>query len=551
MSKPLVPLDNASIIVLAFFGRDAQTIAGIIERTDAHAQICGCAEQVGSAFDDSTAAIIATEESLAEAADTILVCLDQQPAWSDVPLIVLSGARGRTSSSMRWNFFRQFGNVTVLDRPLSGEALMIALEAACRGRAWQYVVRDQMKKLGVQNIDLERKVRERTQALKAETDERKRIEAALNEARRLEAIGRLTGGVAHDFNNLLQVISGACNLLPYVKQDPTRVEKLQNTIVRATERGSKLTQQMLAFGRRQVLATDALNVAQHVMAMKELLQQALREKIRFDLHIQADLWHAYGDLTQLEVAILNLMVNAKDVLPAGGVVTLEARNIQLPTPQISEVRDLKGDFIWLSITDNGPGMPPEVAAQAFEPFFTTKRVGEGSGLGLSQVYGFAKQSGGSAWIRSSTRGTSISILLPRSNTVMPVVQELSCQPLDKRDELHGTRVLYVEDDEAVGEIGVALLGMFGCTVDWARDADEALKKNLQSYDLVFSDVQMPGSMDGIALAKEIEMQRPNLPVLLASGYVIGPDRVRELKINVIAKPYDANVLRSALLTQLA
>lgn len=551
MSKPLIPFDNASIIVLAFFGRDAQAIAGIIERTDALAQICGCAEQVGAAFDESTAAIIATEESLAEAADTILACLDQQPAWSDVPLIVLSAARGRTSSTVRWNFLRKFGNVTVLDRPLSGEALMIALEAACRGRAWQYVVRDQMQKLGVQNIDLEQKVRERTQALKAETDERKRIEAALNEARRLEAIGRLTGGVAHDFNNLLQIISGACNLLPYVKHDPTRVEKLQNTIVRATERGSKLTQQMLAFGRRQVLATDALNVAKHVMEMKELLHQALREKIQFDLHLQSDLWHAHGDLTQLEVAIVNLMVNARDVLLSGGVVTLEARNVQLPTPQISEVRDLTGDFIWLSVTDDGPGMPPEVAAQAFEPFFTTKRVGEGSGLGLSQVYGFAKQSGGSAWIRTSNGGTSVSILLPRSDTVTAITQGKTSQPLDYRNELRDRRVLYVEDDEAVGEVGVALLDMFGCTVDWARNADEALTKNLQIYDLVFSDVQMPGSMDGVALAKEIEMQRPDLPVLLASGYVIGPDRVRELKINVISKPYDADTLRSALLNQLA
>lgn len=551
MSNPTISIDSAAIAVFASFGRDAQTLAGLIERTGAQARICSSANELCTVFDDLTAAILVTEESLLDAADTIHACLDAQPAWSDVPVIVLSGSYGRTSTPARWRFFRQFGNVTVLDRPLSGEAIMIALEAACRARAWQYVVRDQMHKLEVQNVDLEQQVRERTQALQLESDERKRIESALNEARRLEAIGRLAGGVAHDFNNLLQVVSGACNLLPYARNDSARTKTLIDTILRATERGSKLTQQMLAFGRRQVLSTDALDVAQHVMEMKDLLQQSLREKITLELRLQADLWHAHADVTQLEVALLNLMINAKDALPSGGTVTLIAHNVRLPTPEISEVSDLTGDFVWLTVSDDGPGMQPEVAAQAFEPFFTTKRIGEGSGLGLSQVYGFAKQSGGTAWIRTSERGTSVSILLPRGATKSSVQHARQSHIVASAERLGGVRVLCVEDDETVGEVTTALLITFGCKVNRALNADEALQKDLHDYDLVFSDVQMPGLMDGIALAKEIAARRPDLPILLASGYMIAPERLRELHVNVIAKPYTANALRMALLDCLA
>ncbi|TCS36364.1 phospho-acceptor domain-containing protein [Paucimonas lemoignei] len=547
MSNPLVSLENALILVLASFGRDAQTLAQTIERTGAKARICNSGKELCKAFDEVAAAILVTEEALVAVTDMLNGCLQAQPTWSDVPIIILSGGRGKFGSSARWQFFRQFGNVTVLSRPMSGEALMIALEAACRARAWQYVVRDQMHKLEAHNVDLEQKVRERTQALQSESEERKRIESALNEARRLEAIGRLAGGVAHDFNNLLQVISGACNLLPYVKNDPERTKSLTDTIQRATQRGSKLTQQLLAVGRRQVLSTEALDVGGHIMEMKELLQQALRERITLDLHLQADLWHAHADVTQLEVALLNLMINAKDVLSAGGTVTLAARNIHLPTPQLSEAADLEGDFVWLSVTDDGPGMPPDVAAQAFEPFFTTKRIGEGSGLGLSQVYGFAKQSGGTAWIRTGAYGTSVSFVLPRGNGRNSADEERRSHAGDNTSRLQGLRVLCVEDDEGVADLAVSLLASLGCATHLAHNADEALQVNLNAYDLVFSDVQMPGSMDGVELAREIARRRPGMPILLASGYVVAPERLRTLQVKFITKPYSRDELAMAML----
>ena len=542
-------LHRASIIVIADFGSDAQTLAEIIEQSGARAHICQILLGLCVEFTELTTAIMVTEESLSHAAEAILDGLTKQPAWSDLPVIVLSSNRGKTSSSARWNYFRQFGNVAVLERPLSKEAINIALEAAGRNRAWQYVVRDQMLALESQNDVLEDKVRERTRALHAETDERKRYESALNEARRLEAIGRLTAGVAHDFNNLLQVISGACELLPYARQNPVRADTLLNTISRATERGSKLAHQMLAFGRRQALATSHVDIAQHVVGMKELLQQVLRERGILELRLQADLWQAQVDITQMEVALLNLVVNAKDVLTVDGTVTLSARNTRLPAAQIPEVTDLAGDFVWLSVTDNGPGMPVGVAAQAFEPFFTTKPIGEGSGLGLSQVYGFAKQSGGSAWIRTSARGTSVSILLPRAVATQFSSLEGTELITDQPDKLQNLYVLYVEDDEDVGSVGVSLLNMLGCEVDWARNADEALTRDLSFYGLVFSDVQMPGSMDGIAFVKEIQRRDYDLPVVLASGYVVAPERLQEVRADIISKPYDVKMLRKVLLKQ--
>lgn len=542
-----VPAEQAVILVLATFGRDGPTLAETVAGPATQVRLCASGDEICAAFNEATSAILITEESLPAAAETLLRCLRSQAPWSDVPVIILSGGQGRSGTPARWEYFRRFGNVTVLARPLSREALRIALEAACRARAWQYVVRDQMHKLEGQNIDLEHRVRERTQALQEETGERKRIEAALNEARRLEAIGRLAGGVAHDFNNLLQVVSSACDLLLHTEADPVRTKAVAQTIMRAAERGSRLTQQMLAFGRRQVLSSEALDIARHVLQLKDLLQHALREGVTLEMRLAPDLWHAHADATQLEVALLNLVVNARDALPPGGTVTLTADNVRLPAPQVPEAVDLSGEFVWLAVADNGPGMSPEVAANAFEPFFTTKRVGEGSGLGLSQVYGFASQSGGAAWISTSPGGTTVSILLPRGTAASSGEEVGQDEEGSEPGRLFGLRVVCVEDDEAVGEAAVALLHALGCSVDRARSADEALQREFGDYDLVFSDVKMPGSMDGIDLAWEIAKRQPALPVVLASGYVVAPQRLRELQVRLITKPYDIGVLRRALL----
>lgn len=553
MNKPLFSLTNATIAVLASFGRDADTLVRIVERARCSSLVCASTDELVRWPSDNLTAVLITEESLIDAAGTLLHYLANQGSWSDLPIIILSGGRGKTGTPARWKYFRQFGNVTILDRPLSAEALVISIEAACRSRAWQYVVRQQMQQLENHNTDLELAVRERTLALQLESDERKRIESALNEARRLEAIGRLTGGIAHDFNNLLQVIASASNLLPYALKDETRRDKLLSAIRHATQRGSKLTQQMLAFGRRQVLATDTVLLKTQILGMEELLKQSLREKIELRIEVEPDVWPVHVDVTQLEVALLNLTINAKDALTKGGNLVIAAHNVHLPSANISanaDIAGLQGDFVCLSVADNGPGMPPEVAAQAFEPFFTTKRVGEGSGLGLSQVYGFARQSGGTAWIKSGPEGTTVAMLLPRSNQVPDNMPRPKQSSGFHKDQLKGVRVLCVEDDDEVAQVTIALLSTLGCKTRRANSADDALRLELDEFDIVFSDVQMPGTLDGIGLAREIARRRPGLPVVLTSGFVVAPERLREVRLAILRKPYDIESLRTALLGQL-
>jgi signal transduction histidine kinase len=555
MSVKAAASSQPVVLILAPFGRDGQTLAAVVMRAGRHSQICADGAALCSAFNEQTLAILMTEEALAEAADRLDACLTEQPTWSDVPLIMLSGGRGRAGTEERWTFLQRFGNLTILDRPLAANALSMALKAAYRARSWQYVVRDQMQQLEAQAALLEEKVAQRTRALRDEVEERKRVESALQEARRLEAIGRLTGGVAHDFNNLLQVITASSALMRHVIEDTERAVKIIDTIEHAAERASSLTHQLLAFGRRQTLSSVALDLGRHVTDMKGLLQQSLREKITLELHTAPRLWHAKADPTQLDVALLNLAINAKDAMPSGGKLVVAIRNVTLPSIEVAMQLDLSGEFVWLSVKDNGRGMPPEVARQAFEPFFTTKKIGEGSGLGLSQVYGFAKQSGGDAWIDTGGWGTAVSILLPRSTDIVagPKKNEKRSMIASDRgetDEVVALRILCVEDDDAVADAAMALLKQFGCYPLRMRSADEALKANLDEVDVVFSDVLMPGSMDGIGLAQELMRRRPDLPVVLASGYATASERLADLEVRFLNKPYTAQSLKDALLNAL-
>lgn len=546
MTDPRKPGWPLIVAVCAPFGRDEETLADLLKAWGASARACTDAAQVGAAARDATVSLMLfTEEALEAHACALVAGLREQPAWSDLPLIVLSAEVGRGGSGDQWRFLQQFANMTVLGRPTPSNVLRAAFDTACRTRAWQYTVRDQMHTLSAAAALLEQRVLERTAELYAEVETRKRIEGALNEARKLEAIGRLTGGVAHDFNNLLQVIQVSTSVLPLVAPGSERFHGALQAIQRAASRGAKLTQQLLAFGRRQALATGDLDVERQLGEMRELLQQSLREQIRLSLEVETGLWHADADATQLEVALLNLTVNAKDAMPQGGTVRIFARNLVLPSPHVREANGLQGEFIWLRVSDSGPGMPPEVARQAFDPFFTTKPVGSGTGLGLSQVYGFASQSQGMAWIDTSPAGTSVSILLPRSRqlAVAPVEAPVTDAPMAP---LSGVRVLCVEDDPEVAQVSVALLGLLGCRTTLVDSAAAALRHSLDEFDVVFSDVAMPGEMDGIDLARAIRTSRPAMPVLLASGYAVAPERLDGLNIPLLAKPYSQDALHKSL-----
>lgn len=534
-----------SVAICAPFAHDAPALARLFRKWGAWVCTCASAEEVGAAIRDRELTLVVfTEEVLETYAAPLAAALGEQPAWSDLPLIVLSSEAMRAGAGNQWRFLRQFANLTVLQRPCSADLLYASFESACRTRAWQYTVRDQMQTLTAAATLLEQRVLERTSQLMSEVETRKRVESALNESRKLEALGRLTGGVAHDFNNLLQVVQGSATLLPLVKPGSEAFQRALGAIERAATRGAKLTQQLLAFGRRQALAPGALDIARQLDETAGLLQQSLREQITLTLDVGPGLWHADADLTQLEVALLNLTVNARDAMPGGGQVVIGARNVTLPAPGVPASAGLSGDFVWLTVADSGTGMAPEVAQQAFEPFFTTKPVGAGTGLGLSQVYGFAVQSGGGAWIDTSAAGTTVSILLPRS-TQQEVTEAAGTSGTGPAVPARGDRVLYVEDDPDVAEAGMAVLDVLGCKATLVRDAAAALEQPLAQFDLVFSDVMMPGEMDGIDLAREIRRRHPGLPLLLASGYMIAPERLAGLNIGVLTKPYSQEALRQA------
>ena len=414
-------------------------------------------------------------------------------------------------------------------------------------------MRDQLEQLAGHAGELESTVAQRTESLEREVAERRRVEQALAEARRLESLGKLTGGIAHDFNNILQVVSGSEILLRMLlgagpAGTDARVTRALDGIRRATGHGSSLTQQLLAYARRQPLASIAVDMRAHLRATADMILRTLGPDIALRREIAADLWQVLVDPAQLDAAVLNVVGNARDAMPDGGALTLAARNWTLPDAALPEGGHLAGEFVGLFITDEGQGMSEETARQAFEPFFTTKPIGKGTGLGLSQVYGFAIQSQGLAFIRRNPVGTTIGILLPRSSDPPPAP---AIDPAVLRaDGLSGLRVLYVEDDADVADVTGALLQSLGTEVRLAASADAAIASNLDDVDLVFSDVMMPGTMDGVELARWLAARHPALPVVLTSGYVLSPERLHDLQVQFVRKPASVGAINDAFVTAL-
>jgi signal transduction histidine kinase len=375
-----------------------------------------------------------------------------------------------------------------------------------------------------------------------EITERRRAEAALREAQKLEAIGRLTGGIAHDFNNLLMVISGGIAIIER-HPDPARRAKALQGMQRAVERGSALTRQMLTFGGRKSLTPRALDLPSLLGGMQQLLNRTLGGVVRVAMDFPPDLWPVHADAAELEMALLNLCVNARDAMPDGGIITLLARNGETPND------DAGPGAVRVSVVDTGAGMPAEVQARAFEPFFTTKDIGKGSGVGLAQVYGFAKDSGGSVEIDSAPGlGTTVSLLLPRSLEL----PEQGTSPLAVQagtTALAQGTVLMVEDDEEVASLVEQMLQQLGYHAIRASSAAGALGalQNDRQVDVVFSDIMMPGGMNGVELGREIRRRRPHLPVVLTSGYADSYTRdVKAAGLQLLAKPYAIDQLAAAL-----
>ena len=338
----------------------------------------------------------------------------------------------------------------------------------------------------------------------------------------MEAVGQLTGGVAHDFNNLLAVIMGNMELLEEELNLETPALK---AVLRAVERGSELTQRLLAYSRQQTLMPQKVDLAALVSGMTDLLTRTLGATVEIEIIEAPDLWLVSADPGQVENAILNLALNARDAVPDGGKLTIECRNEIFDAAYLATNPEaIAGEYACLSVTDNGVGMSEEVQSRAFEPFFTTKEVGEGSGLGLSMVYGFATQSGGHVAIYSEEGvGTTVKLNLPRA---MEVVEPVAIDPANEtapvEDVIRGgnERVLIIEDDPDLRPLTVRILQELGYTVVAAQDAAEAglLLEKEAVFDLVLSDVVLPGGVSGPQFAQNIHGSYPNLKFIFMSGY---------------------------------
>ena len=652
-------MSGPPILILAPRGRDADVIARVLARVEiAAAPLRDLGDLMAGIAD--CGAVVVTEEALTgPGLPSLLELVANQPAWSDLPFLVLATKQAGPRPPGHTATLERLGNAVLLERPLNAESLASAARAALRARSRQLAMRDL-------NATLEARVRERTQALVASeaqsravfdgfpecmfvvhvtpggrflfeasnpmaervagvgsasirgkpaeafmpaeqaagiaeqfqrcidagaslsfTEElrfpglmgtfevtltplrdtagrigrllavfrdvtaRNRLEDRLRQAQKMEAVGQLTGGVAHDFNNLLQVVLSGLTLIDRV-QDPERRAKLLESVRRAAQRGGELTKRLLTIARRQALRPEAIDLSIWLgEGAGELLSRTLRGDIRTVLRVAPGLPPVEADPDELELAVLNLAVNARDAMPGGGTLTIVAECVT--QDGLTDPDGLDGRFIRLSVSDTGSGMSDATLARVFEPFFTTKGVGEGTGLGLAQVYGFARQSGGSVRLQSRLgQGTTVSILLPVSQQAMPETS-VATPAVEAPQSASGAAVLVCEDDDDVAALVVDMLAQLGhapTRVSTAAAALGALADG-RAVDLLFTDVLMPGGMDGLTLAREAGRRRPGIAVLLTTGYTGAGAAAVPPEVPVLRKPYRLEDLAQALQTVLA
>ena len=369
-------------------------------------------------------------------------------------------------------------------------------------------------------------------------------EAALRETQKFESLGKLTGGVAHDFNNLLAVFASGVQLL---ERTPTPPKRVLDAMRRAVARGTGLTKHLLAFSRRSPLHPESIDVAAHLTGMRAMLDGSLGGHITVEMKFGHDLWPVEADAGEMELAILNLCVNARDAMPDGGVITVRAENVTTTNAAGSPA-----EFVQLSVADTGCGIPAEIVGRVFEPFFTTKDISKGSGLGLPQVYGFALQSGGRVSIASTVgAGTTVTVLLPRSGRIPAdpgkIVHAAMAAPALADSGRHG-QVLLVEDDAEVSAVTIELLTSLGFSVTHVESAEAALQAlaNSPRVDAVLSDIMLPGGISGLQLAREIRRRQPGLPVVLTTGYAEAAAEMEDGEFKILLKPFGLDALSAAL-----
>lgn len=387
-------------------------------------------------------------------------------------------------------------------------------------------------------------------AVVLDTTERLQTERALQQSQRMEAIGQLTGGIAHDFNNLLTVVIGNLELLQMRDLDKTQNE-LVSEAQEAADLGARLTARLLAFARRSHLEPQTVDLNAQVLGLTDLLHRTLGEQINLSNALSTGLWPVRADPTQIESAIVNLAVNARDAMARGGKLVIETRNTVFDEDDAAAEAGVEpGDYVQLTVSDTGTGMSKEVQERVFEPFFTTKEAGHGTGLGLSMVYGFAKQSGGHATVYSEIdQGTTINLYLPRVDDDATPAKAVDTGSLIPQG--NGQVILVVEDDERVRRLTIRRVGDLGYNVIEAANAAEALdivSKN-SGIDLVFTDIVMPGGMSGYELCDALRADNPDIKIVLTSGYaedLVHADKLGEQELMLVRKPYRQTELAKAL-----
>jgi signal transduction histidine kinase/ActR/RegA family two-component response regulator len=535
----LIPHLSERALILAPQGRDAQVALAMLEEAGLHGVIAPSLREMTTLLLEGAGFALVTEEALVGAdLNALSAWINHQPEWSDFPFVLLTQRGGgieRNPAAAR--YLQLLGNVTFLERPFHPTTLVSFAHAAIRARCRQYEARARLEELHQLATGLEQRVEERTAEHRAAV-------AQLHEAQKLETLGQLTGGVAHDFNNLLTPIMGALDMLQrkYGESD-ARSARLIDNALQSAERAKTLVQRLLGFARRQTLETKAVDIGTLVDGMRDLIASSIGPEIDLRIRHEANLPAAIADPNQLELAILNLCVNARDAINGNGTLTIVVD--QLAFGPGSQPRLKPGLYVRLSVIDTGCGMDAETLARAVEPFYSTKETGRGTGLGLSMVHGLAAQLGGGFALSSEPgQGT-------RADLYLRVADEgIARDPVDRRRQPLMAKgrplsVLLVDDEEIV-RIGTAeMIRDLGHEVTHASGGAEALARLEAGLrpDVIITDYKMP-RMDGAELANRIRETLPEVPILLITGYTGTTENTHHLPR--LPKPFGQAEIAAAL-----
>jgi signal transduction histidine kinase/ActR/RegA family two-component response regulator len=559
---------ESRILVLAPFGRDARVVSEVLAARQVNVHICDDAHALIGEIRKESAATILTEEALGEGlVDALRTVLASQPPWSDYPFVVLAARQTVHRTDRARLALRELCNLVLLERPVNPDTLASAAQSAIRARRRQYLTREHLAELQASktavdrlNDELETRIAERTVDLASANDrlmheimEKERIENSRVQGQKMEALGRLTGGIAHDFNNLLHVVNLNLQLIGRLKVKEERVRDYARRAKEAVDRGSRLTGQLLSFARTQSLVPKLHDVNELIRNMAELISISVGAHVKLSLVLCSEPAYVIVDAAQLEMAILNLSVNSRDAMPQGGVLEVHTSIVSAPTDAESGTGHPaypRGSVV-VAVHDTGEGIADNLLGKIFDPFFTTKQHA-GTGLGLSQVYGFTRQSGGDVEVRSKVgAGTTVQLSFPLATAPKNAAAAAETSVENDSAVALQAEILVVEDDPGVRRSMVECLQVLGFRVRQAADGAAGLVELQKAKpDLLLVDYLMPRMNGGELIAHAREMYG-DIPILLATGYadmkaverLIGPQ-------SVLAKPFDLDTLGKAVSTEL-